>query len=283
MDTSMNTIPLLEREASGPDTEILEDNRVYKVQHPCLLAFPSGPGESPRPAVVICPGGGYNCLSIDKEGYQVARWFNALGVHAWILKYRLKEFGYPAPLRDVTRAIRHLRAHADSLGIRPEAIGVLGFSAGGHVAAMASTLFDSPDARTGDPLDQVSARPDFSVLAYPVITLHDPFAHQGSRTNLLGENPDPERLHRLSLENAVSNATPPTFLMHSAEDPAVPVENALQYARALSRHKVPFSLHVYPAGPHGTGMLPGFGTLSSWPTALAAWLEETVSGGNPGT
>lgn len=276
MNTPIPAIPLLEKIDTQTDTEFLEDNHVYRVQHPSLLAFPSAAGESPRPAVVICPGGGYNCLSIDKEGYQVASWLNSLGFQAYILKYRLKEFGYPAPLQDVTRAIRHLRSHADPLGIQPTAIGVLGFSAGGHVAAMASTLFDDPDAVTGDNLDKVSARPDFSVLAYPVITLSEPFAHQGSRTNLLGDNPDPEQVHRLSLENAVSENTPPTFLMHSAEDPAVPVENSLLYAQSLSRHKVPFSLHVYPAGPHGTGMLPGFGTLSSWPTALAAWLEDNV-------
>jgi acetyl esterase/lipase/lysophospholipase L1-like esterase len=267
-------IDLLPRAPGDEQEERLENERVSNVRNPGLGVFRSTLGGAPRAAVVICPGGGYSHLAIMKEGCEAARWLNSLGIDAYVLKYRLKEFGYPAPLEDVTLAIRFLRATAEERGIDPHRIGVMGFSAGGHAAGMATTLFASPDALTGGPLDALSARPDFSVLAYPVISMMDPYAHAGSRTNLLGNDPGQERIQQLSLENRVSKDTPPVFLFHSSDDAAVPVENSLHFAGAMARNDRPFTLHVFASAPHGIGMRPGFGPASNWPMLLAAWLKE---------
>jgi len=267
-------IDLLPRAPGDTEQEVLENDRISNVRNPQIGIFHSTLGEGPRPAVVICPGGGYHILSIEKEGYEVARWFNSMGIDAYVLKYRMKEFGYPAPLIDVTRAVRYVRAHAGELGVNPEQIGVLGFSAGGHVAAMGTTIFDAPDAKVGDALDAVSARPDFSVLCYAVISMRDPYTHKGSRFGLLGEDPDPSLVEALSLENRVGPDTPPVFLFHTADDASVPVENSLHFADSMARNDRPFALHVYPSAPHGIGMRPGFGTASTWPMALGAWLDE---------
>jgi acetyl esterase/lipase len=267
-------IPLAPAAPGDTETERFENERVSNVRRPGLGVFRSTLGSAPRAAVVLCPGGGYSILAIVKEGYEIARWFNALGIDAYVLKYRLREFGYPAPLQDAALAIRFLRATAGERGLDPAKIGILGFSAGGHTAAMATTLYASPDARTGGPLDKVSARPDFSVLAYPVVTMADPHTHRGSRDNLLGNSPAPETIAKLSLEGQVSADTPPVFLFHSADDEAVPVENSLHFAAAMARHDRPFALHVVPSAPHGIGMRPGFGLASAWPEALAAWLAD---------
>ncbi|HSH09680.1 MAG TPA: alpha/beta hydrolase [Oceanipulchritudo sp.] len=267
-------IQLLPKDNGDTEQETYTDGHVRNVRSASLGVFRSSIGDGPRPAFVICPGGGYNNLTIIKEGYVVAEYFNKLGIDGYVLKYRMKEFGYPAPLIDVTRAIRYLRAHAGELGIDPDRIGVLGFSAGGHVAGMATTLYDSPDARAGDELDNISARPDFSVLVYPVLTMLDPHAHAGSRRGLLGIDPTEEMRLALSLENRVTEDTPPVFLMHTAEDGSVPVENSLHFAESMARHGLKFALHVYPSGPHGIGMRPGFGSASGWPDQLAIWLRE---------
>lgn len=253
--------------------EIWENGRLRQVNNPRIGLFLVQAAE-PRPCVVVCPGGGYGLLSMEKEGYEIAGFFNKLGIHAVVLTYRLKEYGYPAPLIDTTQAIRYLRANAADYRIQPDQIGIMGFSAGGHAAALASTLFDSKDSLFGDSLDAISARPDFSILAYPVLSSDDDLIHKGSFRNLLGEDASEERKAMFSLEKRVSAKTPPTFLVHSADDASVPAGNSLAYAKALGEFGIPYSLHIYPSASHGMGMRSGFGSASTWPSALKGWLSE---------
>ena len=261
--------------ADDPAGGVEEDvnHRVSNVRQPRIGVFRTTIGEGPRPAVVICPGGGYARLAIQHEGYEVARWFNAIGFDAFVLKYRMKEFGYPAPLQDVTRALRYVRHHAADWDIDPARIGVFGFSAGGHVAGMATTLWDTDDAALGDALDAVSARPDFAALIYPVVTMKEPFLHRGSRTNLLGEDATEAMAEPLSLETRARSDAPPVFLLHTDEDRSVPAENSLHFALALRAEGVPVELHLFAEGPHGFGMRPGHGPVTMWPQLLAQWLE----------
>jgi acetyl esterase/lipase len=254
----------------GPET--LSDGLVRNVHEPTLTPYLPPPGRATGAAVVVCPGGGYTVLAIEKEGTAVAQWLNTLGVSAFVLKYRLKEYGHPAPLRDVLRAVRLLRSDATRWGIQPDRIGVLGFSAGGHLAASAATLFDAPEGRTGAPLDGVSARPDFAVLVYPVIVLTGPYAHAGSRRALVGAAPAPGLVEELSLEALVTKDTPPAFLVHGGTDTAVPPENSVIFYMALRRAGVAAELHAFERGAHGFGLQPGHGPVSSWPQRCAEWM-----------
>ncbi len=225
-------------------------------------------------AMLVCPGGGYGVLASDHEGQQVAKWLNTIGVTAVVLKYRLgPRYHHPAPLTDAQRGLRYIRAHAADLGIAPDRVGVMGFSAGGHLASTLSTHFDAGRADSPDPIERESCRPDFAVLAYPVISFTADFSHRGSARNLLGENPDPELLKSLSHETQVTDQTPPTFLFHTGEDKGVPVQNSLVYYQALVEHGVPAELHVYQNGPHGVGLAPGDPVLSTWTERLTAWLK----------
>lgn len=225
-------------------------------------------------AIVVCPGGGYGGLAMDHEGQQVARWLNSIGVTAAVLKYRLgPRYRHPAPLQDVQRAVRYMRAHSSDLQLAATRIGVMGFSAGGHLASTVSTHFDAGDPNAEDAIERASCRPDFSVLCYPVISFEAPYTHKGSVRNLLGEAPDPQLLHSLSNETQVTDQTPPAFIFHTAEDPGVPVQNALAYYAALIEHKIPAELHVYQNGPHGVGLAPGDPVLSTWKERLADWLR----------
>ncbi|MGE4002882.1 MAG: alpha/beta hydrolase, partial [Planctomycetaceae bacterium] len=225
-------------------------------------------------AIVVCPGGGYAHLAMDHEGHQIAQWLNSIGVTAAVLKYRLgPRYHHPAPLTDAQRAIRYVRSHADELQVAPRRIGVMGFSAGGHLASTVSTHFDEGEAAADDPIDRSSCRPDFTVLGYPVISFREPFTHTGSRKNLLGENPDPQLVESLSNETQVTEETPPAFLFHTAEDTAVPVDNSLAYFRALRSNNVPAELHVYQNGPHGVGLGVADPVLFTWKDRLADWLQ----------
>jgi acetyl esterase/lipase len=225
-------------------------------------------------AVVVCPGGGYRALATDHEGHQIALWLNTIGVTGVVLKYRLApRYRHPAPLSDVQRALRYTRAHADELGLSADRIGVMGFSAGGHLAATVSTHFDDGDADADDPVERASTRPDFTILGYPVISLREPFTHGGSVNNLLGDTPDPQLVESLSNETQVTARTPPAFLFHTGEDAAVPVENSLAYYRALVEHDVPAELHVYQNGPHGVGLGIADPVLFTWKDRLADWLQ----------
>ena len=245
------------------------------VDRPSLRIYPA---DKPNgAAVVVCPGGGYGGLATDHEGHQVAKWLNTIGVTAAVLKYRLgPRYRHPAPLNDVQRAIRYVRTHAESLQVASSRIGVMGFSAGGHLASTVSTHFDDGNPEATDPIDRSSCRPDFTVLGYPVVSLREPFAHKGSRRNLLGENPDPELVDSLSNETQVTAQTPPAFLFHTSEDKGVPVENSLAYFQALRTHDVPAELHVYQNGPHGVGLGIVDPVLFTWKERLADWLRTNA-------
>lgn len=236
--------------------------------------------DSPTAAIVILPGGGYGGLASDHEGVQIAEFFNKLGMTAAICFYRHRGegnagtgYGHPVPMLDAQRAIRTMRANAKQWNIDPERIGVIGFSAGGHLASTVSTRFDDGDTAAADPIDRVSPRPNFAILGYPVISFGAAHTHVGSQRNLLGPEADPELVRSLSSENAVTPQTPPTFLFHTAEDTAVPAENSLVYASALARAGVAVELHLFPSGPHGIGLgadRPGAGV---WPRLCAQWLR----------
>jgi acetyl esterase/lipase len=225
-------------------------------------------------AIVVCPGGGYRGLASDHEGRQVAEWLNTLGVSAFVLQYRVgPRYRHPAPLLDGQRALRLVRAQGSRYGVDPARVGVLGFSAGGHLASTLATREGSGDPAATDPVDRLSARPDLAVLAYPVITMAGAFAHRGSRDHLLGDPPAPQLLDELSNERRVTSRTPPTFLFHTADDAAVPVENSLALYDALLAARVPAELHVFPRGRHGVGLAQDDPVLSQWPALCASWLR----------
>ncbi len=225
-------------------------------------------------AAVVCPGGSYARLASDHEGRQVAEWLNGFGVSAFVLQYRVgPRYRHPAPLQDAQRALRLVRARAGLWGIDGSRLGVVGFSAGGHLASTAGTRFDAGRKDAPDPVDRESARPAFLVLGYPVITMSAPFAHKDSPKNLLGDPPSPSLLEELSSERRVSPETPPTFLFHTAEDMGVPPENSLAFFAALRAAGVPAELHVFQKGRHGVGLAPKDPALSVWPSLCRAWLE----------
>jgi acetyl esterase/lipase len=241
---------------------------------PSLTFYLPAPGNATGTGVVVCPGGGYQHLAMDHEGQQVAEWLNSLGVAAFVLKYRLgPAYHHPIELGDAQRAVRLVRTRAREFGVAPDRIGIWGFSAGGHLASTVATHFDSGNLAAPDPVDRAGSRPDFAILAYPVITMRTPFAHMGSRTNLLGDNPDPALVDLLSNETQVTAATPPVFLFHTTDDPVVPVENSIMFYEALRKAGVPAELHVFEHGPHGVGLAPRDATLTLWQVLLANWLR----------
>ncbi len=250
------------------------DARVSNVQNPSLTYYAAPAASSVGTSVIVCPGGAYARLAIDKEGTDIAKRLNAIGVSAFVLKYRLMEYGHPAPLQDVLRAVRTVRSRAADFGLKPDRIGVMGFSAGGHVAASAATLFDAPEGRTGSQLDRISARPDFVALIYPVITMKEPFVHAGSRDNLLGKTPSSAMIDALSAELHVTKNTPPTFLIHTEEDMTVPVENSIIFYQALRKAGVPSELHLYAKGPHGFALAEGLGPTSEWTKRFEEWMRS---------
>jgi acetyl esterase/lipase len=230
------------------------------------------PGPPARACVLVFPGGGYGNHA-PHECEPVARWLNGLGVSAAVVFYRIAPHRHPLPLRDAQRAVRLARAHAAEWQVDPRRVGVLGFSAGGHCAASAGTIFDPGNPDAGDPVERQSSRPDAMILCYPVLTFGE-YRHTGCMHNLLGENPPGTLRHELSLENRVTAQTPPTFLWHTTGDAAVPVQNSLLFAEALAFHQAPFALHVFPGGRHGLGLAgsdPYFGT---WTACCAQWLER---------
>lgn len=236
---------------------------------PTLAPYLPESGKVTGAAIVVCPGGGYGGLA-GHEGKDYAVWLNEQGITAFVLKYRLGSNGYrhPRMLEDVSRAIRLVRARSGEWSVDVKRVGVMGSSAGGHLASTALTHFDGGNPSASDPIDRQSSRPDLGILCYPVITMGE-FTHQGSKNNLLGKDPSPELVQLLSNELQVTPQTPPTFVWHTYEDSAVPVENALMFASALRRNKVAFDLHVYQQGRHGLGLANGH----PWTKELSVWLK----------
>jgi len=242
---------------------------------PSIRVYAPEAGKQTGTAIVVCPGGGYSGLAIDHEGQQVGEFLKSHGITAFVLKYRLSPYRHPVPLNDVSRAIRHVRAHAKDWNIAPNRIGVMGFSAGGHLASTVSTHFDAGTPESKDLVERQSSRPDFAVLCYPVISFTAPYSHGGSAKNLLGEKPDPELLKNLSNETQVTEKTPPTFIFHTQEDAGVPPQNALAYYSALVEKKVPAELHIYQYGAHGVGLAIGDPVLTTWKERLIGWLQTS--------
>lgn len=267
------TLPLWE----GKAPHAIGDTETDK---PTIAFFPAPKDRATGTAIVVCPGGGYGGLAMNHEGTQVAEFLNALGVQVFILKYRIAQKDrpgplHPAPLMDVQRAIRTVRAKAKEFGVDPTKVGLMGFSAGGHLASTGGTHFDDgkPD---GDDIDKQGCRPDFLILGYPVITMEMGVTHGGTRNNLLGKDADPKLLEHYSNEKQVTAKTPPTFIFHTYEDTGVVPENAVRFYLACLAAKVPVELHMYEKGRHGVGINPkdvSKGT-DAWRHRLGEWLME---------
>lgn len=240
---------------------------------PSIQLYQAAAGNASGAAIIVCPGGSYAHLA-PHEGHDIAVWLNSIGVTAVVLKYRLApNYGHPAPMQDALRAIRTVRAQATAWKIDPDRIGIMGFSAGGHVASTAGTHFDSGNQKATDPIEKLSSRPDLLILCYPVITMTEPFAHKGSRQNLIGKEPSQDFIDLMSNEKQVTDQTPPTFFFHTQDDATVPVENSLMFAAALRKAKVPYELHIYESGKHGVGLARNNPALSTWAKLLQNWLK----------
>ena len=270
------TIPNAKINVDYQEIDVNKDGQlesVSKVTTPTLSIFLPEKDSSNGSAVVICPGGGYSHLAINKEGFKIAQWLNKLGITAFVLKYRLpsdaimenKSIG---PLQDVQEALRTVRRNAERWNINPEKIGIMGFSAGGHLASTLSTHYNDEVY----PHDNISAKPNFSILIYPVISMYPDITHKGSRTNLLGDNPSEGLVEKYSNDQQIDSLTPPTFLIHATDDKVVPVENSINYYMGLKNHNVSAEIHIYEKGGHGFGLGVG-GTSSFWTEQCRNWLK----------
>ena len=268
--------------AAEPKTELLWPNGAPGAKgteakdKPTLIIYLPEKEKANGGAIVVCPGGGYGGLAMDHEGHQIARWLNDNGIAAFICDYRHrgKGYGHPAPLEDAQRAIRTVRSRATEFGVDPAKIGILGFSAGGHLASSAVTHFDKGKADSEDPIQKVSCRPDFGVLCYPVIAFGEKFTHVGSQNNLLGKDAPEDLIKSMSSEKQVTSETPPCFLWHTYEDTGVPPENSIVFYLACIKNKVLAELHVYEKGRHGVGLGKGIVGTENWPTECIAWMKN---------
>lgn len=243
---------------------------------PGLWIYPAPENKQTGTGIVVCPGGGYGGLAVDTEGHQIAKFLNRNGISAFVLRYRLgRKYPHPTPMQDVQRAMRYVRGNAAKWSVDPHRIGVMGFSAGGHLASTAATHFDYGNQKSSDTIDRMSCRPDFAILCYPVITMTQDFGHKGSARNLLGDNPDPKLLKLMSNELQVTKETPPTFLFHTSDDKVVPPLNSVAFYQALIQAEVPAEMHIYRHGRHGVSLAPGYPALSGWPDLLMKWLKSS--------
>ncbi len=266
LDVAPYEIPLWENGAPGALGTEDRDKPTLTIYR--ATRGPTGTG------VVVAPGGGYSRLAMDHEGRQVAAWFNAMGVSAYVLKYRLgPRYHHPIQLGDAQRAIRLVRSRAQEFGLVMNQIGMMGFSAGGHLAATAGTHFAESQGNAAEPIERVSSRPDFLILGYPVISFEPAIAHAGSVTSLLGDAPDRRLIDAMSADLHVTAQTPPTFIFHTTTDATVPVENAVRFYLALRKAGVPAEMHIFANGPHGVGLALGDPALSMWPTLLSNWIR----------
>ena len=253
--------------------------RISLVQTPTLEVFLPTKKSNTGKAVIICPGGGYHNVVYDWEGTDIAKWFNSKGIAAFVLKYRLPntksvKVSYEAPLQDAQRALRIVRSQSEKWHVNPNKIGIMGFSAGGHVASTLGTQFSTPNKFKEMTIDTISARPDFMILVYPVVTMKLDYTHKGSRLSLLGENPSEDLINQYSNELQVTKNTPPTFIVHSSDDFAVPVENSLNLYKALKDNGVKTEMHIYQEGGHGYSLGLGKGYLQTWTDRLYDWLQS---------
>lgn len=253
--------------------------RISKVQIPQIEVYLPAKKIATGQAVLIFPGGGYHILAYDWEGSDFAKLLNAKGIAGIVVKYRLPSVKsqteiHQVPLQDAQRALRTVRYNAAEWNIDPDKIGILGFSAGGHLASTLGTHYNEEVYPKKDAIDNLSARPDFMTLAYPVITMGEPNTHGGSRKNLLGENPSQKMLDHFSNELQVTADTPPTFLLHATDDPGVPVENSLMFYAALRKNKVPTEMHIYPTGGHGFALGLSDPHLATWTDQWIGWLNS---------
>ena len=254
------------------------DRAASNVHKPTLTIYLPNDAKSTGAAVVICPGGGYGGCVVDKEGHDVARWLNSIGVAGIVLKYRLPRpaghvYGHKVPLMDARRAIRTARYNAGKWNLKPDRVGIMGFSAGGHLASTVGTHSEGGPPKTSDPIGNTSCRPNFMILVYPVISLSDAIGHSGSRKNLLGDNPDPKLVKLYSNELQVTEKTPPTFLVSTSDDP-VKAENSINFYLALRKAKIPAELHVYEKGGHGYGVRKGANPVAGWKERCGDWMKN---------
>lgn len=275
-----NGTPPLQKDMNLQE-DVRDENiiRIANVQTPTIEVYLPNKQIATGEAVVIYPGGGYAILAYDWEGTDFAKWLNSQGIAGIVVKYRLpisESLTDPkeVPLLDAQRAIRMTRANAKAWNIDPAKVGVMGFSAGGHLASTVSTQYDHEVDRAKDAIDALSARPDFSILVYPVISFRDAAVHSGSRKNLIGDNASQELQDRFSGELNVDENTPPTFLVHAQDDKGVLIENSLLYYNALNKHGIPASLHIYPKGGHGFGFGMGKGAVENWRSVLLDWINH---------
>lgn len=252
---------------------------IEKVQTPTLEIYLPAKKNATGKAIVICPGGGYMGLAYDWEGTDIAKWLNSKGIAAFVLKYRMPQaksvvVSHKAPLQDAQRAMRIVRSNAVKWNVKTDQVGVMGFSAGGHLASTLGTHYDTSIYAGNDDIDKQSARPDFVILMYPVISMKSDYTHAGSRNALLGENPNQELVLEYSNELKVTKGTPPTILIHSADDDVVPLENSIQFYQALREKEIYSEMHIYPKGGHGYSLATGQGHLQTWPDRVHDWLES---------